>query len=555
MVSVGPGRRPRRIPYRPVSRPPLHRGRRRRRGGRRRGRPLHRAGRGRAAARASCSCRARRWRSRRATGRRAASRRRSTPTTASTCTWPTRCAAGRGADRPAHGRDPLRRGAGARARAGAARDLVRPLGRRRAAAVPRGRAHAPARRARRRQRDRPARDGAAVGAGRPPTSGIEVHERSSALRAVGRGRPLRGRRHRRRRRSRPPRRCSRPAAPRRCGSGTTNPRGAIGAGLTLAHDAGAALADLEFMQFHPTALRCRGDLDGFLVTEAVRGEGALLVTDERRAVRGRARAARRGRARDPERSCARGGARSSTCAPVDMRAFPNIVERLARAGIDPERRPRAGRARGALHDRRRRDRRATAARRCPACTRSASAPAPGVHGANRLASNSLSECFVFGRRAALARGRRSRLPAAERRHRRPPGPPTRPGEETRAALWRDAGLVRDAAGLERLADDPHPLARADREQRARSPREPRLPPALGLPRRRPRAGRAPPGPRPADRSSAGDCLIAALNEGVRVAVFIQSYGNTRHAREPIESDPEERFADVTDPKRAAHVSL
>src|SRR4051794_32939800 len=59
---------------------------------------------------------------------------------------------------------------------------------------------------------------------------------------------------------------------------TTNPRGAIGAGLTLAAAAGAELADLEFMQFHPTALvHPDSSLDGFLITEAVRGEGALLL--------------------------------------------------------------------------------------------------------------------------------------------------------------------------------------------------------------------------------------------------------------------------------------
>src|SRR2546423_5023725 len=58
---------------------------------------------------------------------------------------------------------------------------------------------------------------------------------------------------------------------------TTNPRGAIGAGLTLAAAAGAELADLEFVQFHPTALAWNGELDGFLITEAVRGEGAHLL--------------------------------------------------------------------------------------------------------------------------------------------------------------------------------------------------------------------------------------------------------------------------------------
>ena len=60
---------------------------------------------------------------------------------------------------------------------------------------------------------------------------------------------------------------------------TANPRGAIGSGMTLAHDAGP-LADLEFMQFHPTAVAVPGELDGFLVTEAVRGDGALLLSDE-----------------------------------------------------------------------------------------------------------------------------------------------------------------------------------------------------------------------------------------------------------------------------------
>ncbi len=56
---------------------------------------------------------------------------------------------------------------------------------------------------------------------------------------------------------------------------TTNPPGALGEGLVLAYRAGAALADLEFVQFHPTALLD----DGFLLSEALRGEGAMLLDD------------------------------------------------------------------------------------------------------------------------------------------------------------------------------------------------------------------------------------------------------------------------------------
>jgi L-aspartate oxidase len=75
----------------------------------------------------------------------------------------------------------------------------------------------------------------------------------------------------------------------------------------------------------------------------------------------------------------------------------------------------------------------------------------------------LSECFVYGRRAAIAA-------LAERRSRAAPAPPPEaatpaaaaphaPEARTREALWTNAGLVREAAGLERLAKDPHPLAR------------------------------------------------------------------------------------------------
>ena len=81
---------------------------------------------------------------------------------------------------------------------------------------------------------------------------------------------------------------------------TTNPWGAIGAGLVLAHAAGAELGGLELCQFHPTALALAGlDHDGSLITEAVRGEGATLLGADGRAVHRRARPSRSGDRGDP----------------------------------------------------------------------------------------------------------------------------------------------------------------------------------------------------------------------------------------------------------------
>jgi L-aspartate oxidase len=242
-------------------------------------------------------------------------------------------------------------------------------------------------------------------------------------------------------------------------SRTTNPAGAIGSGLLLAHDAGATLADLEMMQFHPTAVAAANGADGFLVTEAVRGEGArLLNRDGERFVD--ELAPRDEVARAVQRQMALSGAPSVDLdmRHVDPALFPNVVSALRQAGIDPEHElvpvaPAAHYMMGGIAT----DTHARAT--LPGLYAVGECSCTGLHGANRLASNSLTECFVFGARAASAAlAEPAPDPGAVKTANAPAAPPTL-APESREALWRQAGLERDGDALRTLAADPHPLVR------------------------------------------------------------------------------------------------
>lgn len=243
---------------------------------------------------------------------------------------------------------------------------------------------------------------------------------------------------------------------------TTNPPGATGNGLLLAHAAGAAVADLEMMQFHPTAVAATNGRDGFLVSEAVRGEGArLLDAGGSRFVDELASRDEVAHAIQRQMVATRAPSAYLDMRSVDPARFPNVVGALREAGIDPawDLVPVAPAAHymmgGIATDL---DGRATvpglyAVGEC-ACT--------GLHGANRLASNSLSECFVFGARAArAATGEPRPEPAITKAAAEEPPATPLPSvdQDSHRALWRAAGLEREESGLRELAGDPHPLVR------------------------------------------------------------------------------------------------
>jgi L-aspartate oxidase len=249
-------------------------------------------------------------------------------------------------------------------------------------------------------------------------------------------------------------------------SDTTNPAVATGDGIAMAYRAGAAISDMEFYQFHPTAFSQPG-APRFLMSEALRGEGAYLVNAKGDRFMQRYHPLLELAPRDV---VARAITMESMDGPVylDMRhiakdlhaRFPGISQFLTKYRLELNRdlipvRPAAHYLMGGVltdvHGR----------TTLPGLYAAGEAACTGVHGANRLASNSLLEGLVFGALAADAMtSDSSRLPALQQ----PPAAPSsahaegntldanteRWIEDLRANMWNHAGLLRDANGLETM---------------------------------------------------------------------------------------------------------
>ncbi|MDE1900108.1 MAG: L-aspartate oxidase [Alphaproteobacteria bacterium] len=247
---------------------------------------------------------------------------------------------------------------------------------------------------------------------------------------------------------------------------TTNPHESRGGGLALAARAGAVLGDLEFVQFHPTAIDIGRDPMP-LASEALRGEGAVLVDGagdrfidelQPRDIVARAIAAK----------IAKGEQVFLDARPVQNLAarFPNIYALCAGAGIDAHTTPIPVRPAAHYHmggivtDARGRS-------SVPGLWACGEVSCTGLHGANRLASNGLLEAASFGARVAAdiqggawnSRMKSSRDPDL-RRNGGSCGSEDGTQRDIRAAMSDHVGVVRDRAGLERAAQKLAPMAAA-----------------------------------------------------------------------------------------------
>lgn len=249
---------------------------------------------------------------------------------------------------------------------------------------------------------------------------------------------------------------------------TTNPPVATGDGMAMAYFAGAEIADMEFIQFHPTALSVEG-APRFLLSEAMRGEGGVLRNaqgerfmdryDERLELAPRDIVSRSIVA-EMRRTGSRNAFLDMTALDEDFlkHRFPKIYETCAAFGLNiakdmlpvsPASHYCMGGIRTDLHGR----------STIPGLYAAGEVSCTGVHGANRLASNSLLEGLVFGARAGEAAAEDSRqLAVGSRRSdenrqsaiRNPQSAvSTAVKKRVKRVMWERVGILRDAHSLKR----------------------------------------------------------------------------------------------------------
>lgn len=258
---------------------------------------------------------------------------------------------------------------------------------------------------------------------------------------------------------------------------TTNPSVATGDGMAIAYEAGAVLSDLEFVQFHPTALAMKG-APCFLLSEALRGEGGVLRTMDLDRFMKRHHEAGELAPRDIVARAIVAEMKQTRTEHVylDMTAFdaehirarfPRIHATCLQYGIDIATdlipvRPAAHYSMGGVKTD------LWGRTSLPGLFAAGETACAGVHGANRLASNSLLEGLVFGARAgkAMAKDLNAKRKAAAagksanardtaansdgssgRETSNGPAPLNAPLDEIREVMWSDVGIIRSAAGL------------------------------------------------------------------------------------------------------------
>ena len=251
---------------------------------------------------------------------------------------------------------------------------------------------------------------------------------------------------------------------------TTNPTASRGTGIAIAARAGARLSDLEFVQFHPTALDVPSDPLP-LVSEAVRGEGALLVDAGGERIMAGVDPALELAPRDVVARRVAAVRATGTRVYLDARAlasefaerFPTVYAACARFGIDPrvERIPIVPAEHYHMGG--------IAVDECgrtnvPGLYACGEVAATGVHGANRLASNSLLESVVYPERIAadvrqMLAVNPSRVPAETRTYAAFVEPPRESIDLIRDAMYENVGVERNGTGLESVRARLRDLAR------------------------------------------------------------------------------------------------